>query len=317
MSEIQPFVSIIIPVYNTGKYVLETLDSIVNQTYPLAKIQVVLIDDGSKDNSVELIETWLKDHTIVNCTIVINEKNLGLNKTLNKGAKLYAKHEYVIFIGDDILMPDRVEKQVAALLANPAMGFCFSDMEIIDAAGIQIAASYLKYGYKVDLNNFGTENLYERVLQNNVVPAPSVMHRKSVMEEVGYFDEELTFEDLDMSLKILKKYKAVFVPLPLVKYRVVSGSLSDDPLDNVKHVRSFFLVYQKHLGGHSDESLVKKLDWYLERMYKLNQPNLKVLASDYMSDYCKNKALVNFIKWRMPYLTYRIIRKLKIITNFG
>lgn len=315
LEESFPSVSIVIPVYNTGKYVIHTLDSILNQAYPIDKIQVIVIDDASTDNSVEVINSWLLDNASLKATLFLNAINLGLNATLNKGIKEYVNHEFLIIIGDDVLLKDRIRLQVKALQENPAAAFCFSDMEVIDAEGNLIKTSYMHDGYKVDVEKFTIENLYERVLVSNFVPAPTIMHRKSILKEMGCFDEELSFEDLDMSLKILKKYKATFIPESLVQYRLLKGSLSNNALDKLKIVKSYFLIYEKHLGNGYDKLLIKRLDWYLERLYLLKQPDLKSFTMSYMTNWCENKTMVNFIKWGMPYFFYRIIRKLKLVVK--
>ncbi len=98
--ELVPKVSVIIPVYNTEKYLRECLDSVLNQT--LKEIEVICIDDGSTDNSLEILNKYAQKDSRV---IVLTQKNIGVGKTRNKGIQI-SKGEFVIFIDPDDFYPD-------------------------------------------------------------------------------------------------------------------------------------------------------------------------------------------------------------------
>ena len=104
-----PLVSVICLSYNHEAYVVEALNSVINQTYP--NVELLIADDCSKDNSVAVINDWLKEHS--NVHFIANEINLGSNKTFNQLAKI-AKGEYIIDLAaDDVLFPNCIEKQIA------------------------------------------------------------------------------------------------------------------------------------------------------------------------------------------------------------
>ena len=105
-----PLVSVICLSYNHEAYVVEALNSVLNQTYP--NIELLIADDCSNDKSVTIIQNWLKHHPKVH--FIANEENIGNTKTFNKLAKI-AKGDYIIDLAaDDLLLPNGIQIQVDA-----------------------------------------------------------------------------------------------------------------------------------------------------------------------------------------------------------
>jgi glycosyltransferase involved in cell wall biosynthesis len=112
MEDHLPLVSVIIPAFNAGKYIRETLDSVINQTW--LSLEIFVIDDGSKDDTVAIARTYQSDHLIV-----LEQKNSGACVARNKGLSL-SKGKYIQFLdADDVLSQDKIEKQVEILEKNP------------------------------------------------------------------------------------------------------------------------------------------------------------------------------------------------------
>lgn len=118
----EPTVSVIMPVYNTERYVAEALKSILSQSYK--NLEVICIDDGSTDGTLSVLEKF-KDRII----ILKNEHNMGIAPTRNKG--LSAAHgDFIAFMdADDIWKPEKLEKQLQEFEKNPELGICFTMME--------------------------------------------------------------------------------------------------------------------------------------------------------------------------------------------
>jgi glycosyltransferase involved in cell wall biosynthesis len=109
-----PLVTLIVVNYNFEPYVLQTLNSVQQQTY--TNMELIVIDDHSSDNSVDLIRKWLETYDRPH-HLVLNEKNLGVCATLNKAFHM-AKGKYIsATAADDLLMPQKLEKQVSLLEA--------------------------------------------------------------------------------------------------------------------------------------------------------------------------------------------------------
>lgn len=101
--------------YNNAQRVTETLDSILSQTY--SPIELIIVDDCSTDNSVEVIKNWVKQND-VQCRMNFHTKNIGVCAGVNKVVQ-NCKGKYITFIGDDIMLPHKSEKDIAVLEANP------------------------------------------------------------------------------------------------------------------------------------------------------------------------------------------------------
>lgn len=116
-----PLVSIVVPCYNHANYVRETIESIVNQTYK--NIELVVIDDGSTDNSVEIIQKLAKNYNFT----FIYRPNKGLSATLNEGMNL-SKGKYFCACAcasDDLYIIDKIEKKVKFMEENPQYGMSY------------------------------------------------------------------------------------------------------------------------------------------------------------------------------------------------
>jgi glycosyltransferase involved in cell wall biosynthesis len=218
----QPLVSVIIPSYNHEKYVEQAIMSVVNQTYK--NIELIIIDDGSKDNSPYLIKELINSIDSYKIIFEIQE-NMGLTKTLNKAINM-ANGEFIAFLAsDDMYLPNRVEEGVNVFLSSKAdVGVVYSDGVVIDEDGNQL----YKYSekYKVPLS----KNTYKELLLRDWIPAPGVLYRKSSLIECGLFDESSKLEDYDILLRLSQKYKFEHISKPLFFYRVHGLNFSSDAI---------------------------------------------------------------------------------------
>ena len=122
----EPLVSVCIPAYNNAAYIKETIDSILKQTWK--NLELVICDDKSKDNTIEVIES-IKDDRIRLCK---NEKNLGMSGNWNKCLH-ECKGEFIKLIcADDMLRKDAIEKEVRALIEHPKAVLAESDTQLFD-----------------------------------------------------------------------------------------------------------------------------------------------------------------------------------------
>jgi len=134
----KPFISIIIPVFNTGKYVSETLTTILQQSFK--NYEILLIDDGSEDNSAVICRRYAE---IFPCITFISKKNEGVAITRNKALDI-AKGEYIVFIdSDDIIYPDSLEN-IVSILNNVKPDFLRYDFNTIDERGNNLYPNHLR-----------------------------------------------------------------------------------------------------------------------------------------------------------------------------
>jgi alpha-1,3-rhamnosyltransferase len=203
----QPLVSVIVPCYNHERYIEECVLSVIQQSYK--NIQLIVIDDGSKDNSRDIIKKMQIKYGFT----FVEQTNSGISKTLNKGIKEYAKGKYIAFVAsDDYWDLDKIEKQVAFFEENNSFGIILSKTKIIDNH------SNILEGFDDNLFNQSYE-FKEIALGKSFIPALTVMFKKEVFDTIGYFDESLIIEDLDMWLRIANKYSIGFQNEYLAFYR--------------------------------------------------------------------------------------------------
>jgi alpha-1,3-rhamnosyltransferase len=188
-----PLVSVIIASYNHAPYIEASIDSVLRQTYP--HIELLVIDDGSSDGSVELLRDLQTRHGFD----LHIQPNQGLPRTLNESIARARGDLIAPFGSDDIMMPWRIEHQVAYLSDKPEVGICAGNVEVIDSQG-QIAEER-KQRYRnrpFRRMDFG-EIFYNR--GPGLLPA-TFMFRKSVLVEVGGFDPNIRLEDFYIELAI-------------------------------------------------------------------------------------------------------------------
>lgn len=199
-----PLISVIIPCYNSAKFVVHTVKSVLSQTF--ADFELLIIDDGSTDETGQVISTFLSDARV---RTIFHEKNKGLPAARNTGIR-NAKGSLIAFLdSDDTWLPQKLETQVEAF-DDPQVGVCCVE------AYIEHRDSTIIF----EQTAFPSEDdLYSALLFRNVIPgsASSVVVRKQCFEEVGVFDESLiASEDRDMWIRLSARYKFAFIDSPLV-----------------------------------------------------------------------------------------------------
>jgi glycosyltransferase involved in cell wall biosynthesis len=234
-----PLITIIAISYNQEKYVKETLDSILAQTYP--NIQLIISDDGSTDNTKEIIRTWLKENNSNNNVVFLDHKiNRGITKNLNSGLP-YVKGEFIRQIGcDDILLPNAVAITTEAFLKQPgAFDVVYTDMYRINEEGNMIDDVTLieKRGHKV-YSGF----VYKEMIQKPFITSASMMFSKTVLEKLKKFNEKVFYEDNEFYLRASRYFNFQYIPICTVRYRVHNSS-SINSSSRIKYYYNTFYVY--------------------------------------------------------------------------
>jgi glycosyltransferase involved in cell wall biosynthesis len=206
-----PKISVIMSVYNCEKYLKESVDGILSQTF--SDFEFIIINDGSADKSREILESY-KDSRIR----LFNNQNKGLTKSLNEAIG-YSNGEYIARMdADDISLPERFEKQIKFLDANPECAMCGTWAEFIDEDG-----KYLR-----DYNTPVTDSeIKKEILFHNPFIHPSVMIRKSVFEKVGLYDTSFRYaQDYELWTRIAIKFKTGNIPEKLLRYRLLKEGIT-------------------------------------------------------------------------------------------
>lgn len=243
----RPVVTVVTAVYNTGRYVVQGLDSLLAQDYPVDRIQHILVDDCSTDDSVQRIEAWLAAHPQHACTFIRHEKNQGLCKSLNDGLQI-ARGKYYSPMADDIWKPDRLSCMVTAFeQLEEDVAVLHTDYDLCDEEGRVYQENVITEKKKVSADPF-----INTLASGLDIHAVTTMHRTRVLQEMGGFDERLSFEDLDLYLRLYNKnYRVSKLSVPLTIYRKIqknNNSLSQQPHYHYRFVDDFLKMNGSHYG---------------------------------------------------------------------
>ena len=249
-NNVNPKVSVIMSVYNGAKYLDQAIDSILNQTFSF--FEFLIIDDLSTDSSLSMISAFAaKDSRI---KIIKNNENIGLTKSLNKAIR-EAKGEYLARIdADDLSYPDRLTEQVAFLDNNKSFALVGSWAEIIDDQNAVLRT----VEYPVESNS-----LKKVLIKYNPFFHSSIMIRKSVLDDVGLYNETYKFaQDYELYFRIAKKYNIANIPAVLIKYREIANSITGN-----KNRKQIGFVIKAKLKSIRDGQYSKLYYFYMIRSY--------------------------------------------------
>ena len=227
-------VSVVMPVFNAERHVEAAVRSVLASD--LRDLEVVLVDDGSSDRSLERVRS-IDDPRLA---IITLPPSGGPSRPRNVGIA-HARAPYVALLdADDLMKADKLGSAVAALEAHPHAGVAFADYERIDGEGRLLEASTLS-GYPVFSGLAGValpdgwrlipQSEFARgLLYENFIGTSGVVLRKSVLERVGVFDESLTYsEDRDLWFRLAHSCDALYRDNVGHSYRVAPGSLTFRP----------------------------------------------------------------------------------------
>ena len=264
MSEL-PLVSVIAVCYNHANYVVETLDSIKNQTYP--NIELIIMDDCSIDNSVEVIQEWM-DKNKYQCQFIAHKENQGLCKTLNEALKKCTGKYFQTLACDDIVLKEKIKKQVYLFNElNDDYAVVYSDALLMDDSS-QILYGHFIQRHKPKMLKVPTGNVYNELILSNYIPAMSVLIRINLVKKIGGFDEQLSYEDYDLWLRLSKEYKFYFSDYPSCQYRIHGSNLHSSGSFKEKSAINSFKIYCKHLENDIAKNKLKNV---IHNLYKNNQ----------------------------------------------
>ncbi|QKJ62902.1 glycosyltransferase [Flavobacterium sp. M31R6] len=222
-----PLVTIICLCYNHEAYVVESLNSVINQSY--SPIELIIVDDCSTDSSKTIIRTWLEKNPQIQ--FIVNETNLGNTKSFNKALKI-AKGEYIIDLAaDDILLPNCVTLQLEGFKNShyKNLGVVYGNVELISENGTFDSYYFPVNEQKKVIENRITGDIYQSVLSGgNSICSVSAMIKKTVFDHLQGYDETLAYEDLDFWIRASRLYEFDFIDEPLAQKRIVANSLGSD-----------------------------------------------------------------------------------------
>jgi alpha-1,3-rhamnosyltransferase len=227
MSDQRPLVSAIVPLYNHASYVAQNIRSLIEQSYE--NMELIVIDDGSTDASFEVVSRMKGEcDRRFERVVLVSQDNAGVAATLNRGIEI-ARGPYLFLLSSDDYVEKTSVDTLLPLVANDdAVCFACGDADFVDdkgrpiirTRGRQAFTSFVRFHFHgltgISLpDDFGT---YKSFLIGNYIP-PGVLLRRSSVREVGGYDTKCAIEDVDLWLKLSKRWRFAFANQTLTHYR--------------------------------------------------------------------------------------------------
>jgi glycosyltransferase involved in cell wall biosynthesis len=286
-------VSIIIPTYNYGHLIAQTLNCLIAQSYK--NWEAIIVDDGSSDNTEEIVNSFLAADDRF---IFIKQNNKGVSSARNAGIKK-SKGDYIQFLdADDLISTNKIENQLNFLELNEHIDICLVDTKYFESDNDKTLFSDLNLKNDAStpkLNGKGFDVL-SAFVQNNQSVIQSPLFRREIITEIGLFNEEMAYlEDWDFWFRCAaKNYQFYFLDerdsLAFVRMHQKSASKKS------KLIYEAEAVLRRKIIGHieyidfisPDEKTV---------LLKQNRNSLRKTFRDLMAD----TSLYNFKKWKFYY----------------
>jgi len=233
-------VTVICSSYNHQKFVKESLQSILNQTYK--NIQIIVVDDCSTDNSVEVIEQFTKKHPEI--IFIKNKTNLGLTKSVTNAMNYVKGAFFIDLAADDILLPNCIETQL-----NTFKNSRFKNLAMVYGNAELITEEGNHSSYYFDVNESlkcktkrPSGDIYSNVISSETtICSVSAMYNKSIFDKLNGYDTTLSYEDLDFWIRASRDYNIEFIDEVVMQKRIVPNSLQTTL--HTKHNKNSYSTY--------------------------------------------------------------------------
>lgn len=230
----EKMVSVVIPMYNSEKTIRRALESVINQSYKT--IEVIVVNDGSTDNSRNIVEQFIKDNESYNI-VLIDQNNSGPSVARNKGIQV-ANGDYIAFLdSDDYWERDKLSEQVKIMESNPDIYLLGTLKKSNDKRrNIKRSVKIISF-YKLLFKNYFTTS--------------SVIVKKEVFQTVGYFNTQKKYsEDYELWLRICYKYKTALYMRELTYYSSEIIGLSSKLVEMEKgELSNYYELYKERKIG--------------------------------------------------------------------
>ena len=289
MAQSNELVSVVIPIYNSEKFLQSSIESVLNQTYK--NVEIIAVDDGSTDNSVKILKEYSDRITI------ISQPNQGLASALNTGIKKIKGKWFKWFSPDDILYPNAIEILVAEAKKQDENPIIYSNWELIDENGNKLR-NFSESNYN-NLNKFdyNIRLLDGQQINVNTTLIPTLLFFKGCIFQNLQNTVAIDY-DFFLRAGILHNTKFHLVEQTLVKYRIHSNQLShkkiSETLSFLPQVRNDILSCLNRSERDSYLEALKKFQKNKSITKKTMESGLK-FALDFLPEEITDKLLVFYL----------------------
>jgi glycosyltransferase involved in cell wall biosynthesis len=230
----KPLVTVICISYNHAAFVYDALCSIHDQSY--TEIQLIVADDASTDQSQAEIQRFIEDHPHYTVISILNEQNTGNCVLFNKALSV-AKGKYIIDLAaDDWLYASCIERQVDCFESQPDhVGVVFTNVDLVDAQGKILKKHYPTHSAGLAKQKISQGEVYEQLVKKYFISPVGMIMRKDVLDELGGYDESLSYEDFDFWIRSSRICHYVYLDACLVAKRILPRSHSTKFAERNQH----------------------------------------------------------------------------------
>jgi glycosyltransferase involved in cell wall biosynthesis len=272
ISNATALVSIIIPCYNHDRFIEKALNSIIEDTYPHKEI--IIINDGSKDNSDIKIRAWVSVHEKEEAVTYVNRANKGICATINEMIAL-AKGKYILpLASDDCLYGNAIARRVQILEERPDKSVLLNDALVIDDDDNIIMQSSSTDYWKADKSRYQNDaSILKECIKGIKLGGPVILYRKDIFKEIGKFPEDLPIEDWYFYQRAASLNRIMFVDFKVALYRLHGENFSGVSTAHAVKLASHILkVYRLNFSFYPGikykllaiKGYVRVLAWYIK-----------------------------------------------------
>lgn len=232
-----PLVSVLIPAFNHERFVERCLDSVLEDPFPAKEI--IIIDDGSSDDTAERIAIWIARHGGQLPVEYVHRANKGIAATLNELAARARGDFLRLGASDDYLLPGGLDAQVGYLLAHPGKWAVVGDSVVVDQDDRRLHGSGMRDLHHADKRLYATdEGIRRAVITHWAIGGPVTLVRRRALETVAGWSESLRIDDWDFFLRLAAHDALGFIDQPVCAYRIHGSNLSRtrDTRTRVRHL---------------------------------------------------------------------------------
>lgn len=216
-------ISVIIPTFNSERYIIKTLDSVSDQT--VLPYEIIVVDDGSTDDTIQVVENYMRQNHIMGDRInIYQQKNMGAGAARNRGVR-ESKGDWIAFLdSDDIWLPDKIEDTIKMIEAFPEYGMVTHDEYFVEENNIE-----RKVYCNLHKNYDQRKNLFLQLFEGNLFSTSCMTVKREAFLKAGGFDASLlSAQDYDMWIRLGKEEKVIFIEKPLEIYTVRKGNITSN-----------------------------------------------------------------------------------------
>lgn len=267
-------ISVIITSYNQKNYLIQTIESVINQT--VSPYEIIIADDHSKDGSVELIQKYMSQYPDL-VKGVFQTQNVGIPKNRNSACEQVTGNYVAILDGDDLFSPFKLEKEFQALEKNPKARCVYSNIRFIDSEGKLIGIR--------DREPRPSGDIFTYIAHGRGGLLRSMLMDYSLMQEIGFLNENFPkYDGLELTVRLSKRCEFIYIAEPLADKREHEASDSRT-LKAKDHLHDLERIYQNVLTLSNDLPLSEKVSiqvaWFRRltnlRIRNFQEQGLKML----------------------------------------